>query len=174
MAITLKVDTYITVADANTYLTGAGLDELDSTDDEKFLKQATKAIDRRYAPRWLGVKSLSTQSLNWPRFITNQFAYYQYNAFGDLMSWNSESIPTELGEATAELALMLQNGFDPYAPIAPAITEASEKVDVIQTTYKFDKAFIDLSDEWTKIDLILAPLLGSAKGQGSLTMVRGA
>lgn len=176
MALTIGTDSYISLTDANTYLTTNGQQALDLSRGETLLRQATKAIDRTYAGRFIGVKTLSSQALYWPRFITDQYGFYQYNALGDLVQLSSQDIPVEVQEATAELALMLQqagptNPFDPYEQTAPTIKARSEKVGELAVSETFASSWTDKGNHWSKIDTILRPWLKS----GAVTkMVRGA
>jgi hypothetical protein len=176
MAFAVGTTSYISVADANSYLADQGLDQLDASQAEALLNQATKALDRRYGMRYLGTKTLSSQPLLWPRFTTSIDAYYNYNGYGDLTNWTSSTIPTEVKEATAELALMLSAEFDAYAAHEPAITEKTEAISgAINTTYKFASAFVDKDSNWTKIDIILGPVLGASRSASSnINMTRGA
>lgn len=178
MPITVAVDTYVTIADANTYLTGMGYDELDANLDEQLLKRATKAIDRKFGNRFLGVKTLSDQPLYWPRFATDQTSVYQYNAYGDLVQWTSTTIPQELKEATAELARMLsaEVPFNPYAQLDGAVKQKSESVDgAVSVSYTYASPIQERGTEWNTLELILGPLLGAPRGMSStLAMGRGA
>lgn len=177
--ITVGQDTYVTVADANAYLSGMGYDELDANLDEQLLKRATKAIDRKFGNRFLGVKTLSDQPLYWPRFATDQTSVYQYNAYGDLVQWTSTTIPTELKEATAELARMLgdqENPFDPYAELDGAVKQKSESVDgAVSVSYTYATPVMSRGNQWNTLEIILGPLLGATRGvAATLSMDRGA
>jgi hypothetical protein len=166
-------DTYVSLVDANTYLAKMGYDPLA---DEALLVRATKAIDRKFGNRFMGVKTLSSQPLYWPRFITDQSSMYQYNAYGDLIQWTSETIPTELKEATAELARFLDAGFDPYEQQEPGVKSKSESISgavSVSTTYA--GVFVERGVEWNTLEVILGPLLGAPRGIAStISMGRGA
>ena len=80
MAITVGTDTYISVTDATTYVAENYLTtdtiyttwaSLSSTQKEIYLRRATKKIDRQPL---VGVKSVSTQTLQFPRAILTQYA----------------------------------------------------------------------------------------------------
>jgi len=73
MALTQGTDTYITLADADTYIaTMPGdyptvWDALADAAKEKFLTRATRYLDNAYRNTWVGDLYVSTQVLSWPR-----------------------------------------------------------------------------------------------------------
>lgn len=157
MAIVVGTDSYISVEDANTYLAMFGLAlPADEALAEGLLKRATMAIDRVYGSRFIGVR-YSDKPLEWPRISA---AYSMNNRY-------LEDIPNEVAYATAEFALMLDAGFDPYAQPAAAITETSVTVDVISTSEKY--AAPRRTDTMYNITVILQPVL---KTGGALSLVR--
>jgi hypothetical protein len=171
MALTVGENTYADLAEAEAYIAEQGLDPLT---DENLLVKATKALDRLYGNRYIGTKTLSTQSLYWPRFVTSQYAY-QSNAFGDLVDWTSTDIPLEVKEATIELAVAMSSDYNPYVAREPGLTQKSERVEgAVATSYTFAGPFYERDAVLTKIDLILAPVLGSARGSAVTTLARGA
>lgn len=150
MALTVGTDTYITLADATTYLATYGADGATVTESD--LKKATVAIDRLYGSRFSGSVTSSTQALLYPR--------------------NAETtIPKVLTQATAELAAMINGGIDVYAAPDPILTEESVKVDVLQTTKKFAGGGYSI-DPLRKITLILASILTGSSAFGSMSVVR--
>lgn len=88
---------YITVADATTYFADRlgtdAWDDATDTDKLKALKQSTRAIDRL---NFRGVKTDSTQELEFPRY-------------------DATTIPSAIQYACAENALSLLDGVDPAA-----------------------------------------------------------
>ena len=79
MAITVGTDTYISLADANTYVTANHVSTsteytswttLTDANKELYLKKAAKKIDRLYLR---GVKAVSTQTLEFPRAIRTDY-----------------------------------------------------------------------------------------------------
>ena len=70
------------------------------------LRQATRALDVRYGSWWSGVRSGSTQALDWPRA-------YAFDAAGNAIP--TTTIPTRLQQATAILALLHIQG-EPILP----------------------------------------------------------
>lgn len=103
MSITVGTDSYITVADADLYF----LTRLESTDwtdasagdKEIALKQATRTLDQMF--NWAGTILVSTQALGWLRQGV-------YNCEEILL--DEDEIPTEIENATCEMAIYLLGG----------------------------------------------------------------
>lgn len=99
MPITVGTDTYISVADATTYLSmsinGAAWTAASTQLKEQALVTATRMLDRQ---RWVGTKTDSAQALDWPRTGV-------YNEEGDLL--DPDVVPQFILDATCELALAL-------------------------------------------------------------------
>ena len=79
MAITVNTDTYISLADAETYVSGQYIstdakytawDALSDGDKEILLKRAAKLIDRQPL---IGIKAASTQTMEFPRAIYTEY-----------------------------------------------------------------------------------------------------
>jgi len=84
MAITVNTDTYISLADADTYVAANYLttdtkystwDGLSDDNKEIYLKRATKKLDRQYLR---GIKAVSTQTLEFPRAIQTDYRRTNY------------------------------------------------------------------------------------------------
>lgn len=94
-----NANSYATLAEANAYhdtrLHNAEWSSASEADKEKALKMATRALDQLM---WKGVTTTSTQVLKFPRaYLLDIHGNYQ----------DSDTIPTQLVEATAELAWLL-------------------------------------------------------------------
>ena len=63
MTITVGVDTYVTVAEADTYLRGAW-SAFDTADKESALVEAARSMETL---TWKGSKTSEAQALAWPR-----------------------------------------------------------------------------------------------------------
>ena len=130
MAIVVGTDTYLSVANADTYWS----DRNDATwaaattaVKEKALREATQYIDGAYS--FIGELAVFTQLLAWPRgsaeVLTGNFkgAYY-----------DSTTIPPQVQNACAELAKdALSENLRPSQARGGAIKK--EKVDVIEVEY---------------------------------------
>lgn len=150
MPLVVGTDTYISLEDANTYLTTYS----DATVvDEPALAKATLAIDRLYRGRFKGVKTDEAQLLEFPRDAAT-------------------TIPTVLAQATAEMAALITNGTNVYAQPDPLVLERKVKVDVIETQEKFS-AVGYYSNPLHYVSVILSPLLYAAGGITSVEVVRG-
>ena len=176
--ITVGIDSYISLIDARQYCTDNDLDLLptDDAEAEKLLKRASKALDRIYGNRYLGYSSTTTQTLYWPRV----FATAQPHAEGETWFYVVDSdgnprdlsgIPRELGWATTELSLMLQNGDNVYEQPYPELKEEKNKIDTLEShkVYNLPNGYSE--DPMYSIKLILRPLLKTTST--GVTMTRG-
>ena len=84
LAITVGTDTYITLADADTYISNNYVttsteyitwDALTDANKEIYLKNATKKIDRGI---YRGIKAVSTQTLEFPRALKTFYRREDY------------------------------------------------------------------------------------------------
>ena len=98
MAIIVGTDSYVSVADADTYWSDRNnLDwtTADTADKEKALRFATEYIDGSYDGRWIGEHpGASSQVLAWPR-----------NGAVDSEGRSVTGIPQRVADATSRLAL---------------------------------------------------------------------
>ena len=118
MAITVNTDTYISLADADTYVSANYVstdtkyttwDALEDADKEIYLKRATKKLDRQILR---GAKAVDTQTLQFPRALKlcnrrYEQAVYGVDVNGD-RDWYVESAVTQtVKDAQVEEALSL-------------------------------------------------------------------
>lgn len=177
MAITVGQDTYISLADARTY---AALEMLDlPTDDveaETILKRAAKALDRRFAGRYLGIKANANNPMQWPRLVGT---HGDYHSEGEVYNQQTDSdgnprdlsgYPVELGEAQVEIAALMINGQNPLEPSEVAITRKTSKVDVLTVDVQYATPSTPTS-VFNTVFTILRPILTQKNG---LKMTRGA
>lgn len=122
-----NAESYISVAEATIFHAVRGHDvEWDAIDNkEAALRKATDFITQNYHSRWIGKRVLVTQALDWPRSAASWPGY----GSGDRPS---NTIPQELKNATAELALKTKDG-DLLQDLGRETS--SERVDVISVTY---------------------------------------
>lgn len=119
MAITVGTNSYVSVADTDTYFTlnnlGATWPTATTGDKEKALVTATAMIDNNY--QFIGVSVSASQALAWPR----DGAEYMDPRTGRLTATNDtvmgagagSTVPARVVRATQELAeLVLVNGGD--------------------------------------------------------------
>lgn len=116
MAITVGTDTYITLANADTYVennyvstdtTRTTWEALSDSDKELYLKKATKRIDRLMLN---GVKAVSTQTLEFPRAIWTDTYRNEYPNLNVILdgNWYIESeVSDNVKNAQVEEALSL-------------------------------------------------------------------
>jgi len=106
MAITVGTDSYISLADAESYfetrLHAGNRNEATDTDKEKALKHATRMIDDLFA--WPGELTDEDQVLDWPRSDV-------VDSEGRDIA--SDAIPVPIENGTCEQALYLLGAIDP-------------------------------------------------------------
>ena len=119
MAVTVGTDTYITQADATTYIaayhatTEASViawTALTSDNKDAKLRKATQNLDR--IPM-VGIKSVETQTLEFPRAIWTDNSFYtsvRSNYFPSDNWYVQTSVPTDVTYAQVEIALALSVG----------------------------------------------------------------
>jgi len=177
MAIEFAVETYVSPEDALAYAEEYGLDlpsnelpedaeEGDLTELEKLLKRASKSIDRRFGKKFIGYRPVG-QVLQWPRDISQS-----YDSYDNERDWDeNDGIPLELSEATIEMAALIYGGKDLYNQDEAAVTQKSESIGDISTTYTYKNTFKE--DTFYRVWMILEPLLKTADDY-SITQTRGA
>lgn len=101
MPLTIDVDTYLTVADANTYFVNRNNSVWTAslptdTEKEAALRKATDYLEFIYQGQWVGAVTDIAQVLAWPRVGLID---------ADFRSLSSTVNPVQIKNATAELAL---------------------------------------------------------------------
>jgi prepilin-type processing-associated H-X9-DG protein len=173
--VTLIVEDGTAKADAESYQTVAGADtyhanrgnvawaDLSTPTKEQNLRKATDYMLQAYRIRWAGVRTTSTQALDWPRYnvpmtdgpggLACLSSYYPNN-----------TVPAAVANACAELALKAS-----AADLTPDLSQAvkSKKVGQIEVVYQ---DYSSATKTYRAIDNLLAPLLAA---QGGIRVVRG-
>jgi len=149
-------ESYVTVAEADTYHTARGNEaswsDLDTDVKEQFLRRATDYMIEVYRQRWKGRRLNFTQALDWPRYgvQVEDIGYDRYIAY-----LPANSVPQAVKNACAELALRAKSG-----ELSPDIKrEVVEKtIGPIRTVYA---AGAPQYVRYRAIDNLLAPMLES-------------
>lgn len=118
MAVTVGVDSYIDEAELTTY---AGNRGITLTGDPSVL--LIKAMDYLESQSFIGVKTDPAQALQWPRS----------EAYIDGVLIDPYTVPQEVKDAQAVIAVSIEQGFDPLATYGRAIKR--RKTDVLETEY---------------------------------------
>ena len=164
MTVTVGTDTYLSVADADTYWSNRNNSEWSAAsvaDKEKGLREATQYLDGAYS--YIGTHPLDTQVLAWPR---NSAFVLSGNLKG--VRYSSTTIPPQIQDACAELALeALTENLRPSQERAGAIKK--EKVDVIEVEYL---DFAPSHKTFDFVTLLLKPLVKSG-GANQINLIRG-
>ena len=129
MSITQGADTYIELADADTYIAtlssyATAWAALSDADKETHLKRAAIMLDDKFQGRFVGELYSRTQAMGFPRV--------GYDNDGRLITG---SYPTRLKYAQAEIAARLANGETLYSDVERGGAVKREKVGPLETEY---------------------------------------
>lgn len=119
-------NSYVSVADFKEYWADRGVDYSAVTDSEiqASLVKATQYLDTNF--RWIGKKQTAVQALQWPR-------WYAYSPEGYIYS----GVPRDVMLAVCEAGAVAQGGASLFASSEGGVSEKTENVGPIQTTYKY-------------------------------------
>lgn len=122
-------ESYIAVADADTYFTARGnaaWAALSTEQKEQALRKATDYMQAEYDLRWAGERTGETQALSWPRYNVPMRGV-------SAGLWPSDAVPTAVARACAELAVRASAG-DLTADVGAQVK--SETVGPISVVYQ--------------------------------------
>lgn len=116
-SLTVGTDTYISVADTTTYISGnyatteaeyIAWTALSETNKDIFLKRACRKIDRQ---KFQGVKAVSTQTLEFPRAIRSKYYFADNTSFIYNRDWVTQTeVPASVKYAQVEEAIAMASG----------------------------------------------------------------
>jgi len=150
-------NSYVTLAEAETYFSDTGNLGFAGTDDFKNqnLINAAMAVDITYGQRYLSyLRDNTVQALLWPRHdVWDRHA----------RRISSGVIPKSLKDAQCEMALLSQNGVDlyPSGSAADQITSSSVSIGDISESNTYQRPAKDTAqyDGFRKVEQILWPIL---------------
>lgn len=162
-----NAESFISVADADTYFTNRGNASWDaiSTEAEKevALRKATDYMEQTYRSRWVGVRVSATQALSWPRLDVEV----------DGFPVDGDVVPVEVERACAELALRAHSAalLADVDKTTPQVIR--EKLDVMEVQYS-DNSSAPGYIQYSAVDRMLAPYLpeGSGRSIKSIELTR--
>lgn len=117
-SVVVSANSYVTAVQIEAYAEARGVT---LTTDPEIL--AVKAMDFIEAQRFIGVKTLQSQPLQWPRT----------GAYIDGFEVDVATIPEELKSAQMATAVAIDTGYDPLAPIERGVVR--QKVGSIEVEY---------------------------------------
>jgi hypothetical protein len=150
-------DSYVTVLEADTYVTNRGLSlswlALDDTAKAALLVRACDYMNAAYRGRWKGFRRSDTQALDWPR----QGVMLDDMPYGATVKF--DIVPGQVKAAQIELATRQMNAGDTplMADLARGIV--SETIGPISTTYDTRSP---QQTRYAQVDAILSPLLATS------------
>lgn len=167
-------DSWVTVAELETYLTNYGhtLDAADETAKEVLLRKAQRAISTRWT--FAGYMTSQSQTTALPRYWGRKIRGY---------SIGSDDIPQDFKDAQCEMAWSIDQGADPFADRSAdnqkrgAQTVDRAKAGPVETEKEYaDLGSIGIYDatstaNYTAVNALLEPYLDAGRGQFSI--VRG-
>ena len=162
-----NAESYVSVADANTYHSKIGNDawaDLDTSVKEQLLRKATDYMVAQYRLQYAGYRRYSTQSLDWPRLYVPLIDSLSANVFPQYVDF--DIVPVTVKNACAELALKAYT-----AILMQDLTQGviREKVDVIEVEY--DK-FSPQQTRYEQIDAMLSVFFKQQGNDMSRSLVR--
>jgi len=176
--MTLVVETGTGISTADAYATIVGVSEyntayvgdtawsaLDSAVQERYIRRATQFLDSEYQNSFVGKRANAAQSLEWPRADADG---------SNGQSWDSDEMPTQLLQATAEAALKLVSNTDFYTDVTETSgVEVSKKEKVGPLEVAVSYVNPEYSSFFESIRSILSPLLTSGSSDGVSFVDRG-
>lgn len=106
-----SANSYLSLADANSYFEARRNPETWSSADESAREQAlrvgTDYLDSKYGDQWVGIRSTKAQALDWPRALAYDVDGYPIEV---------DEVPKRLKHATAEMALRYLTAPDELLP----------------------------------------------------------
>ncbi len=156
-----NAESYISVTDASTYHANRGnasWPSSNATQCEQLLRKATDYMLQVYRTRWQAFRTTTTQALDWPRYGVEMRD--GPGGLGSIMPayYPSNSVPTAVANACAELALKALAG-----DLTPDLTQAikSKTVGALAIEYQ---DYSQATKTYRAIDNLLAPLLAAGSG----------
>lgn len=118
-----NANSYLSVANADTYHTDHSASttwsSASTANKEKALRLATQYLDAKYGRRWVGTRWSLDQALDWPR---------SYVVLYDIYTVSTSTVPQELKDACAELALRQLTDTDLMPDLTNAFNISEEEV----------------------------------------------
>lgn len=166
-SIVAGAESYISAADAQTYLKKRGLEFQENTAVlEGALRKATDYMIQTYRQRWQGFKVSGTQPLDWPR--NSVYVDPVNDIWGKVTATliPNHVVPDEVKYACAELAFKSLSEDLLEDQDRPVISEQIDKIKI-----DYDK-FAPLARKYKAIDFRLAPFLAANNNSIQRTLRR--
>jgi hypothetical protein len=167
MALTVGVNTYISLQDARQYVKHFNLLPLpvDDQEAEEILTNAAISLDHLYGGQYIGQKQTSTQPMDWLRNVL-----LPYDSYGDPRDWTVYQ--PELGEAQTTLTSIIQSGVAIYGQPAPKANYIRHQVGTLVQEIHTSDYYSYSENALYTVTLLLQPLLES--NSGKIYITRGA
>ena len=166
--ITVGTNSYTTIAELDTYCTDRGITLTAATDEAKSIL-LIKAMDFLEVQKYKGVKTVSTQSLQFPRVICGYGSNYdRLNAYPSTSyqtyiacDYDSETVPEEIKKAQIVAAIFTDSGEDLQPIVGKAVKR--EKVGSLEVEYQ---NYSSETNSYTQLNALLSPFLANTGVRG--------
>ena len=160
-------ESYASVAELKTYWDNFGLSyaAFSDTQLEQHLRKGTRYMVQKYRLRWKGVRTSSTQALDWPRsgVATEPGAL----GYGGLYVVDPNTVPTDIKNACIIMANKSSAGVDLFADGTQKAVEET----IGPITVKYEQGSSQRV-QYDSVSALLAPYLSSVGGV-SVSLVKG-
>jgi len=172
MALIVGTDSYISQADASTYLSGAYISTdakliawtaLSSADKDVLLRSAASIIDRQPLN---GTKVILTQVMKFPRIVYTEAAGYSYfiaSHPNDSNLYLEPSVPVEVQHAQCEIAIGLIVGNQPKREQLQREGVRSFSVGGLSESYAGSGSVVSAIPSVKAVDMLRPFLAGSVR-----------
>lgn len=163
-------NTYISETDAITYINtytpyAADFVGYDASQFQLALIQAASALDNLYGSRYAMYAAHFNQALLFPRLTF-------IDTFG--REWLQGTIPTALKQAQVEMAILIYNGTDPYAPLSTDSAVLSKSVSIagaLSTSVTYKNVVKDeIYSGMRRVERVLQPILNPNKRTSTIKL----
>lgn len=156
---------YISASDADAYFAARAIATWTGTDaaKEAALVRGADYLDRRYAGQWVGIRTLTAQSMAWPR--TGVVDH-------DGLTVDHLTVPEVIRRANAEAALLILTGTDLEPVLAGGVKREKVKAGPVETETEY-LAGSAVRQTITAIDGLLAGYVrGLSNSGGQVELMR--
>lgn len=159
-------ESYLSVSDADAYHDAhsapAAWTSASDSEKEAALRRATEYLDQKYHFRWLGIRKVEEQALDWPRTSVLDRDGYEVD---------DNSLPRVLKNATAILALKVIEGDTLFEDVDQPGNLTAEKIVAgpVEISQQWATG-LSAEKQYTEVQTLVARLLNAG---GSSEVVRG-
>jgi len=147
--IIVGTNSYVTVAELETYASDRGI-TITASDKTVLLIKAMDYIETR---NYISYKTVSTQALEFPRYLCSMYSYD--------CEYDNDEVPDDIKKAQIVAALLIDEGNELQATTTQTVKR--EKVDVLEVEYMDNSS---QANSYTSLNDLLNPFLAYAGLRG--------